>query len=241
MATWSNRVVVEAPRNGTLTHTVDPAAGTVLLGSSFTPTAGRLLVVVAQGAVTSSTPTGWTLPTGGSAVNLSGLYVWHRTAVGADTFSTTHNGSNYPVAFEIHEYPVGSAFVSSVSATGVASAGGAGPTLSGLTGTNHTYFAVGMAGNLTGAVRTFTWSTGTEISDVGVVNAGTPATDGYALGVANLPDSVLTSASSAATLSPSNADTAERLVFAVSIGSGPPPQDEGTKNASAMHAMGRGF
>jgi hypothetical protein len=115
MSNWLNHVTIAAPRNGTTSHTCDPTnatgGGTVVTGSTFTPTSGRLLVVVCYGAVTFTTPSGWTLPTSGSAVNNGGLYVFYRTAAGSDPFTTTQNGSNYPVVFDIYEFATGSTFV----------------------------------------------------------------------------------------------------------------------------------
>lgn len=213
MATWLNHVALTGPRNGTTTHTVDPSTGTVVAGSTFTPTAGRLLVVLAYGAVTSTTPAGWTLPTNGSAVNSGGLYVWTRTAAGSDTFSTTHNGSNYAVSFDIYEFAAGSTFVSCASATGVAVTGGAGPTLSGLTGTNWIAGAVGQVNN-TVSTYTTSWSTGVEAADSSVAQA---VTDGYNYGLTYLEDSVLTSASAAATTTFGAGPTVERLMFAVNV------------------------
>ena len=86
MVQWVNRSLIQAPRNGTTSHTV-----------SFTPaTAGNLLVCVAEGAVTSTTPTGWTLP----AERVRGQQ--HRTLRLVQDrdrsriiVQTTHNGSNY--------------------------------------------------------------------------------------------------------------------------------------------------
>ena len=132
MATWINRSVVQGPRNGTTSHTVNFTAAT----------SGNLLVCVAEGAVTSTTPTGWTLQ--GSAVNWTGLYVWSKTATaGESSFSTTHNGSNYPVAFVIYEFAAGSTWSGDVSSTGGSSTA-AHPNLTGLTGTNMTWGTVGV-------------------------------------------------------------------------------------------------
>jgi hypothetical protein len=217
MAKWSNHVAINGPRNGTTTHTINPSTGTVFTGASFTPTAGSLLVCLADGAVTSSTPSGWTLPTGGSAINACGFYVWYRTAAGGDTFTTTHNASNYPVGFDIYEFPAGSTFKSSVSATAVSAAGGAGPTLSGLTGTNLLCAAASQS--TAGSVRTCTWSAGIEAADYGAAWA---TTDGYSYSLAYLEDSALASWSSAATFS-ATTDSVERLVFAVGVAAGGAP------------------
>src|SRR4051812_44300088 len=106
MVDWVNHVAIAAPRNATTTHNgITPSSGTVVAGTAFTPTAGRLLICLCEGAVTSTTPAGWTLPTGGSAINSTGLYVWYKTAAGSDTVSTTHNASNYPAVFDFYEYP----------------------------------------------------------------------------------------------------------------------------------------
>ena len=123
MVSWLNHAAIEAPRNGTTTHTVTPSAGTAVAGTTFfTPTAGRLLVCLAEGSVTSTTPSGWTLPTGGSAINNTGLYVWYKTAAGNDSLTTTHNGSNYDVIFDFYEFPSGTnAIVAVLAYTGPSS------------------------------------------------------------------------------------------------------------------------
>lgn len=222
MATWLNHVAIAAPRNATTTHTVSPSAGTVAtqttggaaIGALFTPTAGNLLICVATAGVTSTTPTGWTLPTNGSAINNTGLYAWTKTAAGADSLTTTHNASNYPVVFHFFEFAAGSTFVGSASAINVAN-GGAGPVLTGLTGTNHLFFAASQGGT---AVETWVWGvstggTGSEIADTGLAKVGT---DGYNYSLAVSADSALTSASSTATST--STVVQERLTFAVKIG-----------------------
>ena len=195
MSQWLNHVTIAGPRNGTTTHTVTPSAGTVVAGSAFTPTAGRMLVCVAEGAVTSTTPTGFTL--GGSAVNNSGLYVrYDLSAAGGDTITTTHNASNYPVVFDWYEFPASTTWSGAVSATGVSTTGGAGPTLSSLTGTNQIYAAVGQA--TPSITHTITWSAGTDIADTSVAFS---STDGYTYSCAELVDSTASSWSSAASRS----------------------------------------
>lgn len=213
MVKWLNHVAVAAPRNGSTTHTVSPSSGVVVAGTAFTPSAGNLLVCVVEGAVTSSTPTGWTLPSGGSAVNNTGLYVWHRVAAGADTFSTTHNGSNYPVVFDIYEFPAGSAFLAAASAVGVSAASGAGPSLSGLTAAAN--FRAGVVGQTVSnglAPGSFTWSVGTE-----AVDTTTPydVNDGYTYSLTYAED--LTGATWSAAATGANGGNTERLVFAVSV------------------------
>jgi len=219
MVKWLNHVTIAAPRNGTNSHTVNPASGTVVAGSAFTPTAGRLLVVLAEGAVTSTTPSGWTLPAGGSAVNNTGLYLWYRTAAGGDTFSTTHNGSNYPVVFDIYEFAAGSAFIGSAAQGNVSASGGAGPSLSGLTAAADFRAAV-VGQDITGATpSSFTWSNGAEAVDTGVPLA---VTDGYGYSLSYLEDQVGATYSSAAT-STITSMSCERLVFAINAVDPPPP------------------
>lgn len=215
MPRWINHVAISAPRNGTTSHAVTPSSGTVATGTLFTPTAGNFLLVVVEGAVTSTTPSGWTLPTGGSAVSNTGLYVWHRTAAGSDILTTTHNGSNYPIVFDFYEFPAGTTFLGAASATGVAgNPGGAGPTLTLAAGTKDIFGAAAMGAP--NSARTWTWNTGVKATDTTVVNSGT---DGYSFTTTYLESSTLTSASAAATISVASA-TVERLMFAVSVPSG---------------------
>lgn len=224
-----NHVTIAAPRNGTATHTVTPSSGSVVAGSLFTPTAGRFLVCVVEGAVTSTTPSGWTLPSGGSAINYTGLYVWYRTAAGSDSFTTTHNGSNYPVVFDFYEFPSSTSWVNSVAATGVDPGGGAGPTLSGLTGTNQVYAIGGQsAPSSFPGPWTSTWSVGTEIVDASVAYSGN---DGYTYGVSEFADYAGSSVSSAWTTANASGPLAERLVWAVNVSvAGPPPTPNSLSN-----------
>lgn len=215
MAKWTNRTTVEAPRNGTTSHTV-----------SFTPAAaGSLLVCVAEGSVTSSTPSGWTLPAGGSAVNNTGLYVWHRIATaGLSSLTTTHNAANYPVAFVVYEFPAGSAFVKSVSGTAVARAA-ASPSLTALTGTNL------VMGVIAGGIFTTTsdaltaWSgTGSPVEDFELLMLKS-GTDGYIFSLAYVES--FTGASWQPTGAVSGTfglpDNKEALTFAVSVAAGAGP------------------
>jgi len=187
----------------------------VVTGTLFTPTAGSLLVVSVEGAVTSTTPAGWTLPSGGSAINFTGLYVWWRTAAGGDTFSTTHNSANYPAVFDIYEFPAGSTFSGAAASTAVAS-GGAGPSVASLTGTNFIMGSVGNEAFSTSSSGTVGWASGVEAIDTLAVFA---TTSGYLYSLTYLEDSALTSSSIAATISgASNLQaTYERLMFAVKV------------------------
>lgn len=178
MTAWVNRAVYQLPRIAATTHTVDPTSSTNLVsGVAFTPTAGRLLVVIIEGAVTSTTPAGWTLPPLGSQINATGLYVWYRTAVsGSNAFTTTHNAANYPVVVAIYEFPVGSTFVKSNN--GQPSATGAQPILDTLTGTNlvMSVKAIGLGG---GSSTEYIWSGGGNPLEDWDLTQPNLVTDGY--------------------------------------------------------------
>lgn len=208
MVQWVNRSLIQAPRNGTTSHTV-----------SFTPaTSGNLLVCVAEGAVTSTTPTGWTLPANGSAVNNTGLYVWYKTATASESsFSTTHNGSNYPAAFVVYEFLAGSAFVKSATANNLAT-GAANPALTGLTGTNLTFGAIGVDDTASNAYVSTAWSgTGSPVEDVDLAVADS-GTDGYGLSVAYVESNTATSFQpTGAATQTGTAVTKEALTFAVNV------------------------
>lgn len=220
MSDWLNHVTINVPRNGTTSHTCDPSnatgGGAVAGGTAFTPTAGRLLVVYAYGAVTFTTPAGWTLPTGGSAVNSGGLYVFYKlSAAGSDTFTTTQNATNYAVVFDVYEFGSGSTFKAVAGATAVAPAGGAGPNLTSLTGTNWIAAVVGMAAGVAAAATSgsTTWASGTEVTDTFVAAGG--ITDGYEFSTAEFNSDVSTSKSDAATVTTNTtAGADERLMVA---------------------------
>jgi hypothetical protein len=217
MPAWTNFVAINAARNGTTTHTVNPSAGIdVVAGSAFTPTAGRLLVIVTDAAVTSSTPAGWTLPAGGNAVNFTGLYVWHRLAAGSDTFSTTHNAPNCPAMFTILEFPATSAFFASVAAT-AQTATAANPTLPGLTGTTQVFGAAGWADNVTGGTTgSATWnSPNTELVDYNDLGA-----DSYWFGLCYQENYAAASYAPTPTITVPAAGSGERLTFAVTAPAG---------------------
>jgi len=141
--------------------------------------------------------------------------VWYRTAAGGDTFSTTHNTSNYPAVFDIYEFPAGTTFSGAASSTGVAS-GGAGPSVGSLTGTNFIMGTVGNEAFATTSTGAITWASGVEAIDTLV---GQATTSGYLYSLTYLEDSVLTSSSIAATATgTSNLQaTYERLMFAVKV------------------------
>lgn len=219
MPAYLNFVAVGASRNGTFTHAVDPSSATdVVAGTPFSPTVGRRLVCVAEGSVTSTTPAGWTLPTDGSAILNSGLYVWHRIAAGGDTFTTTHNSSNFPVAYAIFEFPAGTTFVGSVSATSQNTAA-ANPNLTGLTGLNTVMGVAGWADNVSTGAIAGTWdSPNVAALDI---NVDFSTTDGYWLGICFQDAYASGSYAPVPTIaSPSNGSS-ERLTFAVNVPSAP--------------------
>lgn len=232
MATYLNHVTVKAARNGTTSHVVDPSSATgVVDGTPFTPTAGRLLVCLVGGSVVNATPSGWTLPTNGAQVNMGGLYVFHRDAAGGDTVTLTHGtSSDYPIAVDFYEFAAGSTFVGAAGNVSVSS-GGAGPTLSGLTGTNWLAGALNVSNPQTGAT-TISWSVGVEEVDVSEPQSGT---DGYAYGLTVSEDFTGASYSTAATWTGATVHPAERLVFAVNVAAGPPAE---TLTFSTVDATG---
>jgi hypothetical protein len=216
-----NTVTIAAPNNGTAAHTADPSsASNVVAGTPFTPTAGRLLVCVADAAVTSTTPSGWTLPTGGSAINNTGLYVWHRAAAGGDTIATTHNASDYAVSFTFLEFASGAAFAGAAAATGQNQTA-ANPTLTGLTGSNVVFgvAAVAVGSGATGG-QSMTWAgPDTELVDSTVAFA---TGDGYLIGIAYQDSYASTSYAPTPTIT-STLGSTERITFGVSLPSGSPP------------------
>lgn len=220
MSDWLNMVTINVARNGTTSHTVTPSStGTVVAGAAFTPTAGRLLLCIVEGAVTSTTPSGWTLPTNGSAINNTGLYLFTKTAAGGDSITTTHNGSNYPIVVTFIEFPAGSTFVKAAAATSVALAG-ANPTLSALTGTNWlgAAKATGLSSGLTYSASTWSGSpTPAPIVDTGVAYA---TTDGYGFTIAEANASTASSWAPTATMAGSGLINAEALTFAVNVAAG---------------------
>jgi hypothetical protein len=230
MSDWANHVVIKLPQNGTNQHIGDPSnatgGGTVVDGSAFTPTAGRLIVMLAYGgqtaggntSVPTSPPSGWTGPANNQAVGNGGLYVWYKTAAGGDTASLLHNGTNYPEILDVYEFGAGSTFIVSATLTGQNPSGGAGPSISGLTGTNWIAGVVG--GNLGQVTRTTvvsTWSAGTKIADA-FMNAAA-FVDGCTYSLSEFNSDTSTSKALSATTVPNTGTiaTTERLVFAIKV------------------------
>ena len=211
MSKWINRSLIQAPRNGTSSHTVN-----------FTPaTANNFLVLVMEGAVTHTVPTGWTRRD--NALNNTELAVYTKTAsAGESSFTTTHNGSDYPIAAVVYEFPAGSAWVSSVHGTNV-NVTSPNPTLSGLTGTNLVFGAVAMSSSSAGVNPTGTaWSGVTGIvEDVDVVVPGAQ-TDGYLLSIAYVENYSSASFAPTGAVSGTGLLTKEALTFAVNVAAAAP-------------------
>lgn len=208
-------MAIATPRDGTNSHSVDPSStSNVVNGASFTPTAGRLLICFAEGPVTSTTPTGWTLPAGGSAIDNTGLYVWYISAVGGDTFSTTHNSSDYPVIFDIYEFLEGSNLLGSVAATGVGK-NGFGPTLTGLTGTHWDAGVAAQNASNETIPSTVSWDWGTEASEYS--EPDNLVTDGYTYGLNYAEDQTPSSVAFQAIFEGGSTLLVERLVVAVYV------------------------
>lgn len=173
MSSWSNRTVLagsSTARNGTTSHTCAFAQ----------PAAGALLLATVAGAVTSTTPAGWSLVK--SAVNNSGLYLFSKVATGSETsFSTTHNASNYPISGEVFEFPAGSTVQASIIAVNQNDTTGT-ATLSGLTGTYTRMAANSQANSSTSGVTSVAWAApSVEDDDESTIKV---ATDGVAYSLA---------------------------------------------------------
>lgn len=216
-----NTVTVVTTAASTTGRVSDPASGgTVLAGTRFTPTAGRLLLCVGSGAVNQTLPSGspWTLPTNGDAVSNGGHFLFTKTAAGGGNDSLTFNSNGtgaWPTIHTFLEFVSGVSLLGVAKATGVAS-GGTGPVLAMAAGTKSVYAgANGIIGGTSGSI-TFTWDQGVEVVDV-----STPSPDGSiqgsGLGINLVQDTTSTSMSQAATAAYSGTSTVglERLIWAI--------------------------
>lgn len=162
---YVNRTLIQNARNGTTSHTISFAAAAV----------NNLLVAVAEGGVTLTTPSGWTLVN--STVSGCGFYVWKKTAsAGESSATTTANASNYPIGGVVYEFTTGTTLDSSVTSGGTSQAYNAAnpsitPTVSQIAIALACY-----ANGLTPGWASVTWSSGTEDFDLSTVYA---TTDGY--------------------------------------------------------------
>lgn len=212
MAKWLQRTALAGASvnpNGTASHTCTFTAAT----------SGNYLVAVVAGAVTFSTPAGWTLLA--SAVNEATVYVFTKTATaGESSFTTTHNGSNYAIRGVVYEFPVGTTSLSANYQTGVGTGTVTTPALSGLTGT-YTLFGARAHGLTTsGGTIDATWITpSTEDYEVYV---GASTIDGAGLSVAYADDmTVAAPALNYALLTDNTATTTgESVIFALNVPGG---------------------
>lgn len=174
---WLNSSGGIAARNGTNSHTVN---FTTDGNAPFTPTAGTLLVFLVYGGVTHAA-SGWTEQL--QPVNSGELSVFTRTTQSGDTgITVTHNGSNYPVAWKVYQFPAGSSYDTGTGANQTGGTGNEMPTLSGLTGgagnERVIMAALGRAVTSTGpSAASATWSGGGIVED-GDFFAAFSATDG---------------------------------------------------------------
>jgi hypothetical protein len=234
VALWLNRSQALAARNGTTSHTLD-------WSGAFTATAGRLLVLIVAGPVTTTTPAGWTLHK--SAINLDGLYVFVKTAAGGETsVSVTHNSSNFPVQWVIYQFPAGSAVNGTPGGlTGQILTSWAQVTA--MTGTN-TVFGVAAQPHTSGVSGTISVAfTGAWIEDVDVDSAFS-TTDGAYLAV-GYQDAVATAtATPTGTITQVSGSNGERVTFAVTVGAGAtpttlPPRSRHTNQRPGFAGRGR--
>lgn len=199
MSKWVNRSTYAGSRNGTTSHTVTFTAAS----------AGNLLVCFCAGAVTFTTPSGWTRRD--SSVGGSGLYCFTKTATaGESSFTTTHNGSNYPIGAIVYEFYAGSAF--HTSNAGTTGSGTASPQLSGMTQVVTCFAALSQTDGDAGGSPSATWSVGTEDLDTNVDISGT---DGYLLSVTYEDDVATTTWTSTPTLT--SAGNSERVSAAFTV------------------------
>lgn len=207
MSQWVNRTVLtgsSADQNGTTSHTC-----------TFTPAAaGNLLVAIVGGAVTSTTPSGWTLVT--SAINNCGLYVFTKTAtLGESSFSTTHNGSDYAIQGIIYEFFAGSSCIGSNSSSSISSGSQTGPQVTSLSGTYTRFAARTMCISSPTAAASTSWTTPT-IEDYDVLTPKTN-TDGVYLTVAYDDSQIGSSFNPSANVTSNTGTTLEAIAFALSV------------------------
>lgn len=196
---YVNRTIFQNARNGTTGHTLSFAAAA----------SGNLLVAVAEGGVTLTTPTGWTLVN--SAVSTMGFYIWKKTASAAESSAaTTANASNYPIGGVVYEFASGSTVNSSVTSGGTMQAyNAANPSIT----PSAAQVAIAVAGYGLGVSgwTSMTWSSGAEEFDL--YTAPSP-TDGYLVSGAWIAG---TGAAYAPTTTPNTGTTADRESMSMAL------------------------
>jgi hypothetical protein len=191
---YVHRTAIQNARNGTASHTISFAAAT----------AQNLLVAVAEGGVTLTTPTGWT-PVNSSVYNM-GFYIWKKTAsAGESSAATTANSSNYPIAGVVYEFASGSTLDSSVTSGSTAGQAynAANPSITPSSSQTAIALASYNVGNDLPGWSSVTWSAGTEDFDLYTAYA---TTDGYLVSASWIPG---TGAAFAPTTTPNAGTTAD--------------------------------
>lgn len=207
---WLNRTVLSGSsvaQNGTDSH-----------ACSFTPaTAGNYLVAVVAGGVTFSTPAGWTILE--SAVGNAGLYVFVKTAASAEnSFTTTHNGPNYPIRGVVYEFVAGTSALGSSNGPSRPQGATTGPSLSGLNGTYSRFAARSNNLNSNQSVAECTWTVPSQEDYDTFVPDDSMGANGIHLSIAY--DDAQTAASFTADYVSSGSylpGTGEAVVFALAI------------------------
>lgn len=209
MPSWINRTVLSGSsvdRNGTNSHTC-----------TFAPAnSGSLLVAVVAGAVTFTTPAGWSIVQ--SAINYSGLYVFSKTATTSESsFSTTHNGSDYLIQGLVYEFYSGSVLTGTAGSASNIGSSYTGPTCSGLSGTYSRFSARSWnPGNTPSHTVSCVWTTPT-IEDYDVFSPGNGSTDGIELTTAYNDNATGSSFTPSSDITSSTGAMGEAISFAVSV------------------------
>lgn len=177
MTKWINRTVVNVPRNGTTTNTVNHTAAA----------AGSLLLLVIDAPAQITTPSGYTQRA--SALNNTHFALYTKTATaGESSFTLTLSAANYPAGVIVYEFALGTTFGQSNSAVGQQVNDSANPSIS-VTGTNLLMAGFAAAQPSGSQTQTTTWSGSTTDVDTG---AGFSTTDGYQISIGYVEDSTAT-------------------------------------------------
>ncbi len=169
---WLNENSGIEARNATTQHTV---------AFGFTSASDSLLIFIAGGAVTHDDNDGtWTERL--APVQHAELAVFTKVSTGDSQIVIDHNASDYPMPWQVFEYPEDSTYLDGASDS---AADTTWPTLSGLTSNEKTIIAAicRASAETTGTATAGSWTVTTnEISDQIIVNDG--STDGAFLAVA---------------------------------------------------------
>jgi hypothetical protein len=210
MPLWVNRTVLSGSsvdENGTTKHTC----------TFTTATQGNYLVAVVAGAVTFTTPAGWTLID--SAISNAAIYLFVKTAAGGESsFETTHNASNFLIKGVVYEFMAGTTIIGSANDNSQAyNSGETGPQVSSLTGTYSRFSARCL--NLENSNSTF--STAWTLPTVEDYDSGSPfdSNDGVGLTIAYDDGSTGASFDPSSNISSSNNSNpnGQGIAFALSI------------------------